>query len=367
MNRSTALLTAPLLALALPATAQNFLTVQAGGTTITTYGHVNPLVRSYDNGIESKTQLLDNSASQSRLGVRTETGFDTGGGLTFNAETGLGLPGTSGFGINDSPEVDLNKQSIRKFELIWDSGRFGTFYLGQGSMASDGIAEFDFSGVAVTSYSSVADVGGGNLFALSDGTLSDVRVKDAYSNLDGSRRARLRYDTPKFGDVTLSLGYGQEALADNDDRTFADVALRYAREFGAMKVAGGIGYNSIDDDGVRDDFTSGSFALKHMPTGLNGSFAAGRNKAGESYAYIQAGVSRPWFDLGMTSLSVDYYDGKDFRSRDAASRSVALTAVQNFDRANTELYLTLRNYDYEETLASYQTGRAAALGFRTKF
>jgi len=336
-------------------------------TTVKGYGHLNLIARSYDDGVTSKTQLLDYSSSPSRIGFLSTTDLQSGGSFVFNAETALGLPSTFGTSIYESSEIDLKRTSIRKFEAIWKTGGFGTFYLGQGSMASDGIAEIDFSGAALASYSSVADIGGGNMFTFGDGTLSTVDIGGAYSNFDGSRRGRIRYDTPKWGDFTLSLAAGREILAKDNDNDYYDAALRYDRTFGDNDFAAGIGYNSVRGGGTRSHFTSGSFAIRNNPTGLNGSFAAGRQNSGESYWYLQGGILRDLFSAGSTSISADYYDGDNFVADGAASRTYALSAVQRIDSANLEIYATLRRYQYDQTAANFRDGDTGGLGFRAKF
>ena len=41
--------------------------------------------------------------------------------------------------------------------------------------------------------------------------------------------------------------------------------------------------------------------------------------------------------------------------------------MQNIDRANTELWLTYRSYDYADDFASYDDGRAVFGGARFRF
>ena len=44
-----------------------------------------------------------------------------------------------------------------------------------------------------------------------------------------------------------------------------------------------------------------------------------------------------------------------------------MSLVQNIDRANTELWLTYRTYDYSDNVASYEDGQAIFGGARFKF
>ena len=77
---------------------------------------------------------------------------------------------------------------------------------GQGSMATDGIAEIDLSGTKIAAFSSVDKPAGGFLLRLPDGKLATTRIADVFDNFDGdcirgvnsdgSRKLRLRYATP---------------------------------------------------------------------------------------------------------------------------------------------------------------------------
>ena len=98
-------------------------------------------------------------------------------------------------------------------------------------MATDGVLEVDLSGTDVIAYSSVADSAGAQLLRFSDGTLSDIEIGDVFDNLDGDRRARVRYDTPTFAHVTVAAAFGRNLLSDNPDirdRNILDASATYA-------------------------------------------------------------------------------------------------------------------------------------------
>ena len=80
---------------------------------------------------------------------------------------------------------------------------------------------------------------------------------------------------------------------------------------------------------------------------------------------------RDFVSWGATAMSIDYYDGDDFfvtgDATSSTSKSWGLALVQNVDRANTELWLTLRQYDYSDDVASYEDGQAVFGGARFRF
>lgn len=131
------------------------------------YGFFNLIVTSTDDGFETNTQVVDNSNAPSRFGLWWETPLGQGT-LKFNFETALGLRGLSSLSMtNKEPDfVDYSRTSLRKVDFSW-GGDFGTFSIGQGSMAADGMTGADDSGTGFISTSAVADVSGGYTFRLS--------------------------------------------------------------------------------------------------------------------------------------------------------------------------------------------------------
>ena len=112
-------------------------------------------------------------------------------------------------------------------------------------MATDGVQEIDLSGTDVIAYSSVADSAAAQLLRLSDGTLTDIEIQDAFSNYDGPRRVRVRYDTPEFYGFTAATAYGRDLLsddADTRDENIFDASVVYGNEVSDVEFEAGIGY-----------------------------------------------------------------------------------------------------------------------------
>lgn len=314
------------------------------------YGQFSPTFQYFDDGEKTYSNMADNSHSGSRLGFNLKQAFD-GFDFRFNAEVALGLPETGDFSQDeDDPDWEWDKEDIRKMEIIF-SGRFGTFYLGQGSMATDGVAEADLSGTTMVGYSlSSADSAGSYQLRDDDtGNQTGVAIGDIFDNFDGSRRARLRYDTPEFNGFTLAAAYGTEVLEDDNDDDFYDIALNYGNTFGDTEVAASIGYAWRDrDEGDTGKAWAGSVSFLHQPTGLNGTFAGGSMDDGGSYYYLKAGWTGNFLSVGSTAFSVDYYDGDDFVSDGASSENWGVQIAQNFDGYNLQAYLGYRSYDYDD-------------------
>ena len=333
------------------------------------YGQFNFGIFSVDDGTESETYVTDNDNSNSRIGFIYANELSADRTLKFHFETALGFEGSAAATMDDhDTDIDMSRTELRKLELIYETANHGTFYLGQGSTATDGVAEVDFSGTSVVTYSSVGDLAGSFQFRPQGGALSGTDVGDAFANFDGARRARVRYDTPSFNGFSGSLSYGVEELNRADDREFTDIAVKYAQDYGDLKIEGRLGYQWIDDDAGDEEVLLGSIAVLHKPTGLNFALSsAGQDNGDADYIYAKLGLQRDWFSIGSTSLAVDIYEGSDFVSAGSDSTSYAVSAVQRLDRYNMEVYASYRSYEFDATGTNYEDIDVMVLGARWKF
>jgi hypothetical protein len=355
------------------------------GGTLTFYGQINMGVLSYDDGIDTESYgLIDNDNSSTRAGLKYSHAF---GDWTFeNVNEIQYAPYSSANAdiLNTSPnseDYEFTNANIRKLDFSFQNDRLGKFWLGQGSMATDGIQEIDLSGTDVIAYSSVADSAGGQIVRFSDPglsfdeSLSGVTIGDAFTNYDGPRRVRVRYDTPAYANFTFAAAYGRDLLSDEEDareQNVFDASLIYENTFSDVEVQAGLGYYWQEDD-----ITSwgGSVSGLHAPTGVNLTLGFGTGSPDDGpdgqWWYGKLGLLRDFVAWGATAMSIDYYDGDDFfvtgDATSSSSKSWGLALVQNVDRANTEIWLTLRQYDYSDDVASYEDGQAVFGGARFRF
>lgn len=353
---------AGLLALVLPVTAM----AQQTGPEIDFYGHLNLGIINVDNGAETNTALTDNDNSNSRVGAIYKQALQGGSEFRLHFETALGFTGSSSInGSDDGLELNYRRTELRKFEAIYQSPTFGTLSFGQGSIATDGTAEADFSGTSVIAYSSLQDQAGSQVFQLAGGGASGFDVGDAFSAFDGGRRFRIRYDTPTFAGFSLAVSAGEEVLASGNDDEFYDIGLTYDQDYGAYQVAARAGLSIRDSD---EELLLGSFAILHKETGLNLAVATGRQQEGDaSYVYIKGGIKRDWIAAGETRISLDYYSGEDFGVTGSDSQSVGLAIVQKVDAWNTELYASYRTFEFDNTGADLQDQDVTFIGARWRF
>ncbi len=335
------------------------------------YGQLNFGLFHTDDGTESETYFTDNDNSNTRVGFRYSNSLAAGGSVRFNLETALGFQGSSSVTMDDTDlDIDLKRTDLRKLEVSYVTPSWGTFWLGQGSMSADGVTQADFSRTTVVSDVQVRDLARSFQFRPDGGALSGTSIGNTFNSFDGSRRLRLRYDTPEFaGGFMGSISYGEEELNRDDDREFTDIALTYKHDYGDIQADGRLGYQWIDDDeGTDEEILAGSFALLHKPSGVSFALAAGDPKENDaSYWYTKLGYQQKWFSIGGTALSIDYYDGSDFRGEGADSKSWAVAAVQRVDDYNLELFAAYRVYDYDASGTDFEDIDVLTIGARWRF
>ena len=339
----------------------------ASGGSTQIYGQLDPGFQQVDDGVATYSTVVDNANSNSRVGLWVRQPTATGR-FSFNFETALGFRQSSLVTQGFTPQgANWRRTSIRKVDFAWASDQWGTIYLGQGSVSSDGAAETDLSGTSLVGYSWISATAGAFRFRTAAGALSTRAIGVVMPNFDGGRRGRIRYDTPSFSGFSFSMSYGEEILVQNANLDSTSAALRYAGEAGGFRIRGAVAYAKIGlGAGVTRHDTIGSLSLLH-DTGFNVTFAAGSRKESGDYGYAKLGYQGDWFGVGTTAVSVDYYGGSDMVIAGSSSSTIGLQAVQKFDAANIEAYLGYRDYSLSDPGVAYRDMSSILVGARWKF
>lgn len=338
----------------------------SSGGYIKMYGQLSPSFQTVDDGVQSTDTLVDNAHSNSRVGMwlMQPTGQ---GQFSFNFETALGWRQSGAVSQVSKPQSwAWDKENIRKVDFTFANENWGKVYIGQGSMATDGVADISLNNNTMTTYNSLGDFAGAFQFRTSAGALSGVTVGSVTPSLDGGRRGRIRYDTPSFGGFTVAVAAGTEILVSGNDDDFYDIALKYAEDFDGFQVKGGIGFSRRDSGGVDRDDTFGSVAVK-LDGGFNFALSAGSRDADGDYVYALAGYEAEFWSIGTTSIAIDYYDGSDFGLPGRSSEGFGLGINQNIDSINTQVYFGYRQFALSDPGVSYQDVDAYLLGARWRF
>ncbi len=322
-------------------------TVRKGNRVVSVqvYGQVNKALMIWDDGSDSDAYVVDNDTSGSRIGLIGKATIRPGWTAGYNME----------FDYQDaaSDKVDQSNDDgnpseivIRMNNLYIESERLGRLTIGQQSSSADGINEIVLGNSISSSLVSV-----GNSFVVigSGGFL----VKNFANDLDGNRLDLIRYDSPSIYGFIVSASWGE-----ND---YADVALRFKREWNSIRIAAGIAYqmgSEATDTSVNDqNVLSGSISIMHVPTGIYGAFAAGkatdrRNSSGaalqdEDFWYFQLGFERKLMPYGSTTIYGEYGDYNDFAFDGSQGTRWGFGVVQKIDSAALELYAQYTNWSYD--------------------
>ena len=333
------------------------------------YGQINKGVLGFDDGESTLGYpLVDNGNSSTRAGLRASTVLSEGWSLGGNLEWEWTPYSTNYVNQLNRDDIDWDSELLRKAEAYLTSEQYGKLWLGQGSMASDSTAEVDLSGTTVIGYSLVADMAGGPFFRLNDGQLSSVHVKDAFTNYDGlGRKLRVRYDTPSFSGFSLATSVGTQVVPTETDVTVWDVAARYDQTYDEFKVSAAVAYSEPAED---QNLYDGSVSVLHVPSGISLTVAAAYSDESVTdgrYGYIKLGYQTDYFEAGKTAISIDAFTGQDIDALGSDSTSFGLQLVQNLDYLQTELYLGVRSYSYDEPGVSIDDSTAVLGGARMKF
>ena len=155
--------------------------------------------------------------------------------------------------INAGQELD-----VRESHVWIRSKSLGTFRLGRSSQATDGIMELSLSEGA-----SNASTMGFSLSPFQQHIFRQAGV-GVTNPFDGTRKSVVSYQTPRMFEALTAMASWESGNAS------WDAALRYAGEFGGIRVAAGIGYRHENNvAGTLDrKFVGGSASIKHVATGL---------------------------------------------------------------------------------------------------
>jgi len=230
-------------------------------------GRVNRAIMVWDDGVDSDVYHVDNDHSSSRLGFSgsgaMKPGWTAGYDVVFNVqEADSSQVSQQEHDTNDSGQP--NAFDIRRARVYLQSEQFGRVTLGQGQSATDGTSEVDL-GYGNYSNDPLYNFG----FTVRDAQgIEGLTYGDLGFNLDGAGRTlNFRYDTPSFYGFILSTSFGE-----ND---YADVALRFSKEWNSIRFAAAAGYvwrsspgRLGEDEEPDEEQFSASASIMHTPSGL---------------------------------------------------------------------------------------------------
>ncbi len=330
-------------------------TVRKGNkkVSLTISGWVTKSANWWDDGAESNFYVGDKGTTLSshfQLSGSATIAPGWSGGYTMSVEA----PGTAfGFASNQFvPGDDDGVQAIDTLlSYMWvKSDKYGTLNWGVLSQATDNVALLpDLSGTIIESNAVMFEGAGFRLRPSGNNTeagltnaawgsflFCQTAKAGIGADCNGVPYSAVRYDTPTFGGFSVSASYGEDDIAD--------VALKYAGDFGNFKVSAAGGYTHSTDErylggggglaGFKqnvDLYQVGASAM-HVPSGLfiygmyqseQGGYnpgqtgSLGQSVAGAAAAdntdvwYLKGGIKRTWNPLGATVLFGEYGEYND--------------------------------------------------------
>jgi predicted porin len=353
-----------------------FITIPAGAVEFKVSGQINRMIVWADNGEESDTFHADNDNSSTRFRFKGSEEVTDGIKVGVVWETQFESNTSSKLDTRSNPnglarDDNSSTFSERKLEAYFDTF-FGKVSIGQGDGAANGTSEVDLSGTSVIMYSGVNDTGGDFEFvreAIDPATGNQTRliaIDKTRNNFDGlSRNDRFRYDTPKFGPLTLS--------ASITNGNALEGAARISQEFdGFGKIAAAVGYVDTvrrESGGTPLDYVQiGASASILHTSGLNLTVAWGRRDPDA------AGTEEPeniygklGFKKGIHAVAVEYGITEDLDQKHDESENYGLAYVLK-PWKGVELYAAYREFSLDRRgVNDIEDISQAMIGTRVKF
>jgi predicted porin len=328
------------------------------------YGQVNKALLIFDDGVDNDAFIVDNDQSGSRFGLTGKASFKPGWTAGYTME----------FDVQDAASNTVNQLAdngddgedvieIRQNYLFLESERFGRISIGQQSSAADGVTEI----VLANSQSDASDIFSAFSVRTGGGGDSGFVVEDFIDNLDGPREDVIRYDTPSIYGFIVSASWG--------DDDYADIALRFKKEFNSFRFAAGVAYQWDErEEGEEREIVSGSLSAMHIPSGLYVALSGGtvefQDDAAEdgSFYYAQLGIERKFLPYGATTVYGEYGSYENVANLgELEAERYGFGVVQKIDSAAMDIYALARVYSFDDGAQDLEDFSTIMIGSRIKF
>ena len=377
-------------------------------------GHVNRMLFWWDDGINDDVYSVDNGESETRFRLTGDASIMSGLSAGFKIE--VEVVSAEGQNVDDRIDGAPNENrdgflNARKMEWNLKHDQLGKISVGRLSSATDDLNQLNIA------KNPLADADLDNFrdfhFVRPHGTLgcngaacrTTLNLDAIAINVDGPRIDGIRYDSPALFGLVLSAAWGE------DD--FADIAIRYKKEWNSIRLVAGIGYSwNTDETEIRTselidcpppglqqetcieerldvERVVGSASIMHVPTGLYVYGAANHDTFGNNHLrvstfpapvtgfnvpdadswYVQPGIKRRLLapSLGATTLYGEFEQWNDYGIRRKSDRlgvdldggeitdtSVDMWGfgiVQDIDAAAMKLYAGMRVFESDIRVA----------------
>jgi hypothetical protein len=330
-------------------------------------GHVNRAIVISDNGTTSGIHHTTGAFSQTRVRWIGTGKVNKDLSVMTYIEVGHTSQNSNAQDLGDAGDDNGAIFANRFAELRFSSKSMGTIYLGQGATATDGVSERDLSGTGLVSLNGSGPlISGGETFQVNGAASGDGTVSSKFSSLDGNgRQGRIRYDTPKFGGMQLSIDH-----ANNDEW---GVALRYGAKIGGMSVSAAIAHTDQTNTGTADIMHGSAAILFPMGVSLAVGYGSQDDQDGgfaddTEWRYAKIGYKFKGSSMGETRLFADFNQNEDVAGANEDSEYFGFGVVQIVEPLGMEVYGVYRQFSLDGTgTASPDDISSIAGGIRVSF
>ena len=343
---------------------------------LTISGQVSQELLYWDDGIRDDLYVTGPNASNSRwrfLGSAKISPDVTAG---FLYEVQVYASASSGVNqTNGGDDGGATAGTTLREAMVWiESARLGRVSIGHGSTAANNAILVDLSGKGMAASNGVFLHPAAFRIAQANGAYSNATWGNFFQgNGDwlNTRNEHIQYRTPTFAGFSFGASFGED--------NYWDVEGRYSGEFNGVRIAGRLGYSVLSEfNGAAGALTcttncekaieqlAGSLSVRHMPTGLFFTGAAGHRETSgsdtpfavasfdSSFYYLSAGVARNFTGLGDTVFYGEYSEWKgmaqdifvDGTSSDKL-KHWGVGIVQHVDAAAMEFWLAYKSYSLD--------------------
>ena len=338
---------------------------------LTISGQISQELLFWDDGIRNDVYITGANASNSRFRFLGSAKISPEISAGFLYEMQLYASASSGVNqTNGGDDGGATAGTTIREAMAWvEHSRLGRISIGHGSTAANNAMLVDLSGKGMAASNGVFLHPSAFRIGQADGTYSAATWGNFFQGSGdwlNTRNEHIQYRTPTIAGFSAGASFGED--------NYWDVEGRYSGEFNGVRIAARLGYSVLSDfNGVAGDLDcttncekkieqlAGSMSVRHMPTGLFFTGAAGSRetsgadiRAGSfdsSFLYLSSGVARNITGLGDTVFYGEYSQWKGVAQdtlADATSgdklKHWGIGIVQHVDAAAMEFWLAYKNY-----------------------
>ena len=340
---------------------------------LTISGQISQELLFWDDGIRNDVYITGANASNSRFRFLGSAKISPEISAGFLYEMQLYASASSGVNqTNGGDDGGATAGTTIREAMAWvEHSRLGRISIGHGSTAANNAILVDLSGKGMAASNGVFLHPSAFRIGQANGAYSNATWGNFFQGSGdwlNTRNEHIQYRTPTIAGFSAGASFGED--------NYWDAEARYSGEFNGVRIAARLGYSVLSEfNGAagalncttqcekKIEQLAGSASVRHMPTGLFFTGAAGTrdvnndDAAGNfssSFYYLSGGVARNITGLGDTVFYGEYSEWKGMAQDafvDATSgdklKHWGIGLVQHVDAAAMEFWLAYKSYSLD--------------------